>query len=351
VTTVGPELSGVRDQLDWPRLSAHLSQALGTTGELVVQQFPNGSANLTYLLTMGEWTAVLRRPPFGTIGVGAHDMAREHRVLRALSPHYDRAPATYHFCADVEVIGAPFFLMEYRSGGEVIRDRMPDSFAGRPQLGSRVSSAFAVAVAEFHGLDPDAVGLGDLGRPEGFAERQLRGWQQRWQAVAPDDAALSGLVADVHRRLTTAVPQPQRVSLVHNDLKLDNCQFRAGDPDRVSSLFDWDMTTLGDPLCDLGVLLNYWPEDGEAGELARQLWPAQGSLGLAGRQWMADTYSRHLDLDLSDLGWYQALAAWKTAVQLRQLAARFERGETRDERMRHYADVVAVAAEMARALL
>jgi aminoglycoside phosphotransferase (APT) family kinase protein len=349
--SLGPEVGAIREEQDWASLERYLAQRLGLTGPLEVRQFPHGFANLTYLVTAGDSRAVLRRPPFGTIAPGAHDMGREYRVLTALAPVYDRAPTTLLECRDNDVLGAPFLLMEYRAGGEVIRDRMPESFAGQPNLGPRVSAAFIEAAADLHRLVPDEIGLGDIGRPDGFGARQLRGYAKRWAAVAPGSAKLDRTMRHVHDRLADTLPEPPRVSLVHNDLKLDNCQFRVGDPDRVQSVFDWDMATLGDPLFDLGVLLNYWPDVGPEGELARQLWPEQGALGLASRDWMADRYADLLGVDLSRLPWYRAVSAWKTAVQLRQLAARFERGETDDVRMQDYADAVHTASALAEALL
>ena len=142
-------------------------------------QFPNGSANLTYLLRVGTTELVLRRPPFGQIAPGAHDMKREFRVLSRLWRHFDRAPRGYLFCEDPAVLGADFFVMERRRG-EVIRDSMPAALHAHPDAGRRVAFALVAAMAELHALDPAACGLGDLGRPDGFVDRQLDGWAKRW---------------------------------------------------------------------------------------------------------------------------------------------------------------------------
>ncbi|MET0931384.1 MAG: phosphotransferase family protein [Aeromicrobium sp.] len=346
-----PEIGEIREELDWTALDTYVRDHLPVDGELAVRQFPNGSANLTYLVSYGEWRAVLRRRPFGTIAPGAHDMAREHRVLTGLSQVFDRAPATYLWCDDTSVIGAPFFLMEYRADGEVVRDRVPASMDGLADVGERLSRSFASAVADLHTVDPDAAGLGDLGRPDGFVTRQLASWTRRWDAVRSTDRDLCRTMDELAERLAAALPEPQRVALVHSDLKLDNCQFQRGDPDRVVSIFDWDMTTLGDPLLDLGVMLNYWPDDGPSGEVARQLWPGQDAMGLRSRSWITAVYAETVGLELDRLSWYESMAAWKTAIQLQQLAARFERGETTDRRMAHYATVVPVAAQMASDIL
>ena len=200
---------------------------------------------------------MLRRPPFGVVAPGAHDMKREYRVLSKLWRIFDRAPRAYLFCDDHSVIGADFVVMERRHG-EVIRDDVPASMAGHDDVGRRVSFALVDAMADLHLLDPAAAELSTLGRPDGFVERQVTGWHTRWELVHPDDGPPE--MDTVAERLLATMPAPTRVSFVHNDLKLDNCQFDPADPDRVQSIFDWDMTTLGEPLVDLGTLLNYWPD-------------------------------------------------------------------------------------------
>jgi len=259
--SLAPEIAPVRpgERLDWPRLEtwlrrlAELLPGVGG-GPLEVLQFPHGSANLTYLLRVGDHELVLRRPPMGQIAPGAHDMKREFKVLSRLWRHFDRAPRAYLFCDDPAVLGADFFVMERRRG-EVIRTAIPDAMRACPDVGRRVAFALVDAMAELHALDPRDCDLGDLGRPEGFAGRQVAGWAKRWELAKFDDSPVA--MDELHERLVREIPAPSRVSIVHNDLKLDNCQFDPADPDRVASIFDWDMATLGDPLIDLGTLLGY----------------------------------------------------------------------------------------------
>src|SRR5712692_172 len=183
---IAPEIAPVRpgEQLDWPRLQAwllpRLAEALpGVAGGLAALQFPNGSANLTYLLRLGEHELVLRRPPMGELAPGAHDMRREFKVLSRLWRHFDRAPRAYVFCDDHAVLGSDFFVMERRRG-EVVRTALPDSMRGHAEAGRRIAFALVDAMADLHALDAVACGLGDLGKPEGFVERQLGGWARRW---------------------------------------------------------------------------------------------------------------------------------------------------------------------------
>jgi aminoglycoside phosphotransferase (APT) family kinase protein len=345
-----PEVSEVRagESFDETALSAYLSRALGWDGPISVLQFPHGTANLTYLLTTGEGRFVLRRPPHGGLAAGAHDMRREYRVLSELWRGYDRAARAIHFCDDVEVIGAPFLIMEYREG-IVLRNDLPGAFAMLDGVGERISRAFIAAVADLHLVDAASVGLERLGRPEGYTTRQLDGWNARWETakLADDDADMDAVFA----RLSRAVPDPQRVSLVHHDLKLDNCQYPAATPDRVQSVFDWDMTTLGDPLVDLGTLLAYWPADGDAGEVNRLLWPGQQHFGLRTRAEVAGAYAEATALDLSGLSWYVAFGMWKTGIALRQLANRALSGESADTRQAAFAEYVPACGRAAQRIL
>ncbi|MEM9564020.1 MAG: phosphotransferase family protein [Actinomycetota bacterium] len=348
-----PETAPVRpgEDLDWVGIEAHLRDHLpadvDTSGPFRVEQFPNGSANLTYLIAFGPTELVLRRPPFGTLAPGAHDMQREFRVLSRLWEHFDRAPRAYLLLDDPTIAGADAFVMERRRG-EVVRGVIPPSMRGHERVGHRLGLALVDAIAEFHLLDPEACGLGGLGRPDGFMERQVRGWHKRWTLVA--DPEWDAAMTDLHGRLAAAIPPPQRVSLIHNDLKLDNCLFDEGDPDRVTAFFDWDMTTLGDPLCDLGTLLNYWPDPGDDGS-RRTGHDGLGRMGLPSRAEITDRYGRRTGLDVSLAPWYDAFAQWKTAVVVRQLHHRWLVGDSTDERMATIAEQLPALAATADGLL
>ncbi len=330
-----PELAAVRggEDLDWDKIEAYLRanlpEHLAIEGPFEVLQFPNGAANLTYMIRFGSRELVLRRPPFGTLAPGAHDMKREYKVLSRLWRKFDRAPRAYLFCDDAAIAGADFFVME-RQRGDVVRGVIPDSMRDQPDVGKRLGHSLIEAMAQFHLLDADECGLSDLGRPDGFVARQVRGWKKRWDLVA--DPEHDEAMCAAHARLEKFVPSPQRVSFVHNDLKLDNCMFATGNPDRVVAFFDWDMTTLGDPLIDLGTLLNYWPDPSD-GNVARGGHPGMEKMGLPSRAEVVALYADRTGLDVSLAPWYEAFAQWKTATVLEQLHYRWKVGDSSDPRM------------------
>ncbi len=325
-----PEVAEVRpgEELDWPALERHLRQWLPHLGgDFSVRQFPNGSANLTYLVRFGGDALVVRRPPFGVIAAGAHDMLREYTVLSRLHAAYRRAPLAVHYCDDPVVIGAHFLVSEYRPG-VVVWDRVPEELAVGPEPGRRIGFAVVDALADLHLVDPAGCGLGQLGRPDGYLDRQLRGWWRRWQAVATEGLRTVDRIAEL---LARHLPESGRPALVHNDFKVDNCQFAPGDPDRVVSVFDWDMATFGDPLTDLGTLLNYWPDGATpAGGV-----PGAENIGLPSRDEVVQRYAARTGqrLGRSDVAWYEAFGCWKTSIIMQQLYARHLRGESADERM------------------
>jgi aminoglycoside phosphotransferase (APT) family kinase protein len=346
-----PDTVAVRsgEELDWTAVERTLRAGIpDVDGELEVLQFPKGSANLTYLLRFDDRRLVLRRPPFGRLAPGAHDMAREYRTLSRLWRAFPPAPRALLFCDDENVVGSKFFVMEYRAGTG-IWDEIPASMRHHTDVGRRVGFAVIDALADLHRVDPAACGLEGLGKPEGFVARQVSGWRKRWELVAPD----SGLPAmhDAAAELERSQPLSTRVAILHNDMKIDNCQFDPDDPDRVHSVFDWDMATLGDPLVDLGTVLNYWPDPsdrpGDWGVYTEGL----ERIGLPTQSEVVERYAGLTGIDLADIGWYQAFATWKTAVVLQQLYDRYRRGETTDERMATRAERVPELADRALRLL
>jgi aminoglycoside phosphotransferase (APT) family kinase protein len=236
-----------------------------------------------------------------------------------------------------------------RRRGEVIRGTIPRSMAHHPDVARRVSFALVDAMADLHLLDPAANDLSDLGKPAGFAARQVSGWKTRWDLVRPEDGPpLMDTIAD---RLSGSVPEPTRVSIVHNDLKLDNCQFDPADPDRVQSIFDWDMTTLGEPLVDLGTLLNYWPDPSDPPNSRRVSHEGMLHMDLPTRAEVIARYAERTGIDVSTAGWYEAFAQWKTGVVIQQLHNRWKRGESTDPRMAVIADRLPILAAGASRLL
>jgi aminoglycoside phosphotransferase (APT) family kinase protein len=344
-----PELIPVRadEGLECARLAAWLEGKLpGAKGALELGQFGGGHANLTYLLRFGATEYVLRRPPLGPIAPSSHDMAREHRVLADLWRVYPLAPRSYLLCADETVIGAPFHVMERRHG-IVIRNDLPARFQGDAGLARRIGETIVDALADLHKVDPAAAGLGGLGRPEGFVERQLTGWTKRWHAAkAADDPRLDAVAAwlEGHR------PPAQAVALLHNDPKLDNMIVAAEDPARAVAVLDWDMCTRGDPLMDLGYLLTFW---GEAGD--PEPWIAAASMpswreGFPSRVEAIRRYAEATGFDLSAIRWYHVFGTFKIAVVLQQIYIRFVRGQTQDRRFAVFGSRVAALIDKAAVL-
>ena len=236
-----------------------------------------------------------------------------------------------------------------RRRGEVIRGVIPPSMRSHPDVGRRVGLALADAMGRFHTLDPVECELGDLGRPDGFVERQVGGWKKRWDLVA--DERYDHRMAAIHRELEGRMPASQRVAFVHNDLKLDNCMIDPEDPDHVVAIFDWDMTTLGDPLIDMGTLLSYWPDPSDPPGVARASHPGMDRMGLPTRAEITDRYAASSGLDLTGIGWYEAFAQWKTVTVVQQLHYRWKVGDSTNPRMETVADRIPALLTTAEELL
>jgi aminoglycoside phosphotransferase (APT) family kinase protein len=336
------------EELDWARVREYLTRHLGPAERFSVRQFPNGAANLTYLIHLDDRPLVFRRPPFGAVAPGAHDMAREYRVLSRLWQAYPRAPRALLFCDDRDVVGSDFLVSEYRTG-QMVWSELPPSWQHIPDAGQRIGLATVDALADLSLVDPAACGLSDLGRPDGFLRRQVAGWADRWRRVATPDAdePMTAVAELLERRL----PEPQRVSVLHNDFKIDNCQFRVDDPSTVSAVFDWDMSTLGDPLVDLGILLNYWPDPSDRPDDHALVYPGLERIGLPTRSQVAERYAARTGLSVETLGWYEAFASWKTATVREQLHHRYLRSESTDARMARLHDNVVMLARRALRIL
>jgi aminoglycoside phosphotransferase (APT) family kinase protein len=341
------------ERLDTGRLEPYLRDRLeGAEGPLSVRQFFGGKANLTYLIRFGDREFVLRRPPLGPIPPGAHDMRREHRVLSVLHRRFPLAPRSLLLCEEESLIGA-VFIVEERRHGFVIRDDIPAEFAGRPELNRRIGEALVDALADLHLVPPAEVGLGDLGRPEGYVERQLSGWTRRWQAAQGGEQAdrAAALWAPALGWLGAGLPKSGAAALLHNDYRLDNCLLDSADPGHIEAVLDWDMCTQGDPLADLGYLLNYWVEPGDPPEWREIAAMPTWHDGFPSRAEGIERYAARTGFDLSEIGWHQVFAAFKLAVIIQQIYIRFVRGQTQDERFRHYYRRVIGLAEKAHALI
>ena len=329
---------------DEQALAAYLRGRLpGAENPLSVRQFGGGAANLTYLLDYGSQTYVLRRPPLGPVAKTAHDMAREYKVLSVLHQDYPYAPRAYHYCADRQIIGSDFLIMERRKG-VVVRRSIPAQFAGKRDAPRRMSEAVVDALAAFHAVDYKGLGLADLGKADGFVARQIEGWYRRWQKARVHDLPE---MDRVYTWLKDNQPQAERFSLVHNDFKLDNVMLDAADPGRVVAVFDWDMCTLGDPLCDLGALLTYWTEAADPPYLQAVAMMPVGNVGFMTRAELVQHYEAKSGRPASHISFYHALGLFRLTVIIAQIYFRYKRGQTRDERFAAFETMIPLMARAA----
>jgi len=318
---------------DEARVAAYLRGKLpGSERPLSVRQFAGGHANLTYQLRFGDGDDaieyVLRRPPFGPVAPGSHDMSREHRVLSVLWKAFPLAPRSFLFCDDAAILGAPFFVMERRRG-VVVRGAIPPEFGGGgdAEANRKLARVVVDVLAEFHAVEPAKAALGDLGRPDGFLERQVKGWTERFERAKVDAFPLA---EELQRWLLDNLPASPAPTLLHNDWRLDNMAVAADDPGRCVAVYDWDMCTRGDPLCDLGTVLAVWYD---ADEIPASLNPMPTlSPGFLCRAEAAQRYGEQSGRDLSRLPYYLVFGTFKMAVVLQQIYFRFHQGQTRDQR-------------------
>ena len=333
------------EELNLDSLSAFLAGKIpGVESGIAVEQFPGGHSNLTYLLRIGDIEYVLRRAPLGPVAPKAHDMVREARILQAVHPHFPPAPKVYQVCEDAGIIGAPFFLMQRRRG-IVLRSVIPPEVAAHENYAARISRAFVDCMIQLHGVDIEKHGLTSLGKPEGFVERQVKGWSERWaRARTEPSPQMDAMMA----KLAATIPVSGRPTLVHNDFKLDNVMLDATTPDRIEAVLDWEMTTVGDPLCDLGLTLCYWSSALVPGTSLEAVTTGPGWFS---RDEFVEHYAKKTGRDLAALHWHEAFGVFRLAVILQQIYYRFWRGQTTDERFRHFDDRVRALVERATGMM
>jgi aminoglycoside phosphotransferase (APT) family kinase protein len=355
VEEILPEFSEVREEenLDWPRLHAYLREQKlhGAENPMEVLQFRGGHSNLTYLLRFGSREWVMRRPPFGPVAPSAHDMAREFRVLSRLWQAFQPAPRALVLCEDPAIVGAPFFVMERRCG-ILIKNRqpLPPEIPNDPVVYRRMSEGFIDTLADLHLVDYEKVGLSGLGKPVGFVERQITGWMGRWERAKTREVPLMNKLGAWYQE---NMPAPQPPALLHNDFYLHNIMLGADDPGKVVGVFDWEMSTIGDPMIDLGTALGYWREKDDPEELLAQSHGAEPHTvrpGFMTREQMANRYSKRTGRDVSQIAFYRSWAHWKNATVIEQIYVRYVKGQTTDPRfalMGDSAPALATAAAIA----
>ncbi|WP_256641844.1 phosphotransferase family protein [Streptomyces murinus] len=306
--------------LDLDRLRALLERERPglVRGPLTGRLIEGGRSNLTYALSDGTSKWVVRRPPLGHVLATAHDMKREHRVISALHPTSVPVPAPVLLCEDEEVLGAPFYMMEFVAGTPYRTSAQLAPLGERRVRGAVLS--LVDTLVELHAVDPAEVGLGDFGRPEGYLDRQLRRWGK--QLDASRDRELPG-IDELHAALGRGLPGSPAATVVHGDYRLDNVLI--GADDRITAILDWEMSTLGDPLTDLGLLVMY------SRSLDLPNSPVSTTAEAPGHpapEELIERYAARSGRDVSAVSWYEAFAFFKLAVILEGIHYRFTLGQT-----------------------
>jgi aminoglycoside phosphotransferase (APT) family kinase protein len=336
------------EAFDIPRVEDYLRQVVPGIGEgsLQVRQFPSGASNLTYLLQIGSWQGVLRRPPFGPVPPKAHDMERESSLLRRIHPVFPLAPLPYAFCSDLDILGVPFYVMERREG-IVINDAFPPGITPDKGLCQRISAMVVDTLVQIHAVDWRAAGLAAFGHPDGFLARQVKGWIERYFRAQTDDIPQ---VQPLTNWLAENIPPGPAPTLIHNDFKLNNILLDAHDLARPVAVLDWEMATIGDPLFDLAVSLGYWVNAEDPVELQTVLPSVTMVPGFINREAFMHLYASRSGRDLSSMQFYMTFAYFKLAVIIQQIYARWQKGQTQDERFaifgKRVRDVVTYAVHL-----
>ncbi len=325
------------EELDLTRLAPFLrSQFPDKSGPIRVKQFPSGHSNLTYLVSLGARELVLRRPPFGSKVKTAHDMGREFRVLSKLHEVYSPAPKVVLHCEDESVLGAPFYLME-PIAGIIIRRTVPAGIEFSAAMAKRLSESFIDNLARLHSLDYAAAGLSDLGKPQGYLERQVRGWMERYHGAKTHEfPGIEKIFSWMQRNM----PASSDAALIHNDYKYDNVVLDASDATKIVGVLDWEMCTVGDPLSDLGTALAYWVERGDPEDLKAIHWAPTDAPGTLSRAELAQRYAQKIGREVSRISFYLAFAYFKIAVIVQQIYYRYQQELTKDERFASMPEVV-----------
>ena len=325
------------EELDVVKLEPFLHRHFpNETGALEIRQFPSGHSNLTYSLHLGTKELVLRRPPFGSKVRSAHDMSREFRVLSKLHSVYAPAPEVLLYCDDASVIGAPFYVMQ-PVHGIILRRHLPSGLDFSAETAGRLSESFIDNLIRLHGVDYRSAGLADLGKSDGYLQRQVRGWTERYYGSKTHDYPE---VEKISHWMQEHTPTTKAVSLIHNDYKYDNVVLDSGEITKIVGVLDWEMCTIGDSLSDLGTALSYWVDATDPQELQENRWGPTSEPGSFTREEIVHYYSQKTGCNASQIAFYLAFARFKLAVIVQQIYFRYHQGLTKDERFASMPEII-----------
>ncbi|AIZ32583.1 phosphotransferase family protein [Pseudomonas parafulva] len=323
----GEELDAAR--ID-PYLKAHVP---GLDGHPIISQFPGGASNLTYLIAYPQRELVLRRPPFGQKAKSAHDMGREFRILNQLHAGFPYCPKAYAHCTDESLIGGEFYVME-RVKGIILRSDLPPELGLDARRTEALCKSFIDRLVELHQVDYTHCGLADLGKPDGYVQRQVEGWASRYEkALTPDAPLWETVVAWLREKMPEDHPRP---GIIHNDYRFDNVILDAENPMHIIGVLDWEMATLGDPLMDLGNSLAYWIEadDPAAVQLMRR--QPSNAPGMLTRRQFVDYYAERAGIRIDNFDFYYCYGLFRLAGIVQQIYYRFHHGQTQDKRFAQF---------------
>ncbi|MGX9134766.1 phosphotransferase family protein [Rummeliibacillus sp. JY-2-4R] len=319
------------EELDCHKLETYLKEKIPNLpcAELEIRQFGAGKSNLTYEIKIGSWEAVLRRPPLGVLAPKAHDMKREYTILNGLHTHFNKAPEPY-LLAEENILGSPFFIME-RKHGIVLDTKFPESIQITKSLCRQISEKMVDTLVDLHNIDYRKTKLKEMTRPDGFMERQVHSWIKRFEKVQTEN--IKGL-NQLKSWMITHIPKSPNPTVIHYDFKLNNSMFNH-DFSEIVGIFDWEMTTVGDPLIDLGVAMSYWIQEDDSELLKREM-DVEKSItshpGFMTRQEFIESYAKKSGRDVSNMHFYLTFAYFKLAVICQQIYYRYYLGQTVDQR-------------------
>lgn len=327
------------EEIDLERLRGFLRNSLEDfpDGPIEILQFSAGHSNLTYQIRVGDWEAVLRRPPLGPVAPKAHDMEREFKIISEIHPLFPPAPKPILLSNDESIVGAPFFLME-RKHGTVLDSTFPEAIEVTPELCRNLSEVMVDNLVNLHSIDYTQTELTAISKPDGFLERQVHGWISRYNRAKTDDLQEA---EEVMKWLSENIPSQKYATIIHYDYKFNNAMF-SKDLKKMVGLFDWEMTTVGDPLADLGVALSYWNQPDDPELLRSGLGSSSLTVieGFMSRKEFIELYGEKSGRNIADMNFYMTFAYFKLAVIVQQIYYRFKKGQTRDARFSKFNDYV-----------
>ena len=322
------------EDLDWPALDRHLKSVLPhLEGEAEISQFASGKSNLTYRLKYANDDLVVRRPPFGAKAKSAHSMIREYRIMSKLRPVYASVPETLYYSDDESVIGSEFYVMR-KVDGVLIGNQIPKEWNFTADDTRQFCTGFWEKLIELHQVDPAAAGLGDFGKPVGYIERQVHGWNRRFEKVITPDVDHFSNVRDW---LASNLPtESARHSILHGDYRIDNVILDGQNPCNILAVLDWEICALGDPLMDLGNSLAYWIQDDDPPGLRNLAVQPSNAPGMLKRSEILELYVSRTGVDTSNFTFYQVYGYWRLVVILQQIYFRYFHGQTSDKRFKMF---------------